>query len=154
MPLDPSFAGRSYPPTTPYRVGREKIREFCEAIGVADEACLDPEAARKLGYPDVVAPPTFAMVLTNSGVRQLVADPDLRLDFSRVVHGDQRFEYRRAIYAGDWLTCVTVIESIASRASNDFLLTRTEVNAEDGELVVTGWSRLVVRGESAVERGE
>ena len=74
MPLDPSFAGHSYPPTAPYRVGREKIREFCEAIGAGDQAYLDPEAARKLGYSDVVAPPTFAIVLTNSGVRQLVED--------------------------------------------------------------------------------
>jgi acyl dehydratase len=145
--LDPSFAGHSYPPTTPYRVGREKIREFCEAIGAGDQAYVDPEAARKLGYPDVVAPPTFAIVLTNSGVRQLVEDPDLGLDFSRVVHGDQRFAYHRPIRAGDVLTCVSVIESITSRGGHDFLLTRTDVTAEDGEPVVTGWSRLVVRGE-------
>ncbi len=147
MPLDPSFAGHAYPPTTPYRVGREKIREFCEAIGADDQAYLDPEAARKLGYPDVVAPPTFAIVLTNSGVRLLVEDPDLGLDFSRVVHGDQRFAYHRPIHAGDVLTCVSVIEEITSRGGHDFLVARTDVTAEDGELVVTGWSRLVVRGE-------
>jgi len=128
-------------------VGREKIREFCAAIGATDEAYLDPEAARKLGYADVVAPPTFAIVLTNSGVDQLIEDPDLGLDFSRVVHGDQRFAHHRPIHAGDVLTCVTVIESITSRGGHDFLLVRTDVTAEDGELVVTGWSRLVVRGE-------
>jgi acyl dehydratase len=147
MPLDPSFTGHSYPPTTPYRVGREKIREFCEAIGADDQAYLDPEAARKLGYPDVVAPPTFAIVLTNSGVRQLVEDPELALDFSRVVHGDQRFAYHRPIHAGDVLTCVSVIEDITSRGGHDFLVARTDVTDEDGGLVVTGWSRLVVRGE-------
>jgi acyl dehydratase len=147
VPLDPSFAGHSYPPATPYRVGREKIREFCEAIGAADQAHLDPEAARKLGYSDVVAPPTFAIVVTNSAVRQLVDDPDLGLDFARVVHGDQRFAYHRPILAGDVLTGVTVIESISSRGGHDFLLVRTDVTAEDGEPVVTGWSRLVVRGE-------
>ena len=147
MPLDASFAGHSYPPTVPYRVGREKIREFCEAIGTADEACLDPEAARKLGYPDVIAPPTFAIVLTNSGVRLLVEDPDLGLDFSRVVHGDQRFAYHRPILAGDVLICVSKIEEITSRGGHDFLVVRSDVTADDGELVVTGWSRLVVRGE-------
>jgi acyl dehydratase len=147
MPLDASFAGHSYPPTVPYRVGREKIREFCEAIGASDEAYLDPEAARKLGYPDVIAPPTFAIVLTNSGVRLLVEDPDLGLDFSRVVHGDQRFAYHRPIHAGDVLICVSKIEEITSRGGHDFLVVRSDVTAEDGELVVTGWSRLVVRGE-------
>jgi acyl dehydratase len=147
MPLDPSYAGHAYPPTPPYRVGREKIREFCEAVGATDQAYLDPEAAHKLGYPDVIAPPTFAIVLTNSGVRQLVEDPDLGLDFSRVVHGDQRFAYHRPIHAGDVLTCVSCIEEITSRGGHDFLVARSEVTAEDGELVVTGWSRLVVRGE-------
>jgi acyl dehydratase len=147
VPLDASFAGHSYPPTTPYRAGREKIREFCEAIGADDPAYLDPEAARKLGYPDVVAPPTFAIVLTNTGVRQLVEDPDLGLDFSRVVHGDQRFAYHRPIHAGDVLTCVSVIEEITSRGGHDFLVVRSDVTAENGEPVVTGWSRLVVRGE-------
>jgi acyl dehydratase len=147
MPLDPSFEGRAYPPTAPYRVGREKIREFAEATGVQDQAYLDPEAARKLGYPDVIAPPTFAVVLTNSGVRQLVEDPDLGLDFSRVVHGDQRLKHDRPIHAGDVLTCRSAIEQVLSRGGHDFLTTRTEVIDEDGELVVTGWSKIVVRGE-------
>jgi acyl dehydratase len=147
MPLDPSFTGHAYPPTEPYRVGREKIREFVDAVGADDQAYRDPEVARKLGYPDVIAPPTFAIVLTNSGVRQLVEDPDLGLDFSRVVHGDQRFQYSRPIHAGDLLTCLSSIEQITSRGGHDFVTARTEVFDADGELVVTGWSRLVVRGE-------
>jgi acyl dehydratase len=147
MPLDPSFTGHAYPPTEPYRVGREKIREFVEAIGADDPAYRDPEVARKLGHPDVIAPPTFAIVLTNKGVRQLVEDPALGLDFSRVVHGDQRFQHRRPIYAGDLLTCRSSIEQVISRGGHDFLTVRIEVTDEAGELVVTGWSRLVVRGE-------
>lgn len=147
MPLDPSYEGRTYPPTEPYRVGREKIREFTEAIGAEDQAYLDPEAARKLGYPDVVAPPTFAVLLTNSGIRQLVEDPDLGLDFSRVVHGDQRLQHDRPIHAGDVLTCRSTVEQIMSRGGHDFLTARTEVFDEDGERVVTGWSKIVVRGE-------
>jgi acyl dehydratase len=147
MSLDPSLTGHAYPPTPPYQVGREKIREFAEAIGADDEAYRDPEAARKLGYPDVIAPPTFAVVLTSAGVRQLVDDPDLGLDFGRVVHGDQRFQHIRPIHAGDVLISRSTIEEITSRAGNDFLTTRTEVTDEDGDLVVTGWSKLVVRGE-------
>ena len=66
MPLDPSFVGRTYPPTEPYQVGREKIREFAAAIGDANPAYPDPEAARALGHPDVVAPPTFPIVLRSA----------------------------------------------------------------------------------------
>ena len=64
MSLDPSFVGRSYPPTAPYQVGREKIREFATAIGATDPAHHDPAAARALGHPDVVAPPTFPVIVT------------------------------------------------------------------------------------------
>jgi acyl dehydratase len=144
--LDPSYAGHVYPPTVPYLVGREKIREFVTAIGATDPAYLDPAAARKLGYPDVIAPPTFPVVLTASTTQTLVDDPGLGLDYSRVVHGEQRYSYTRPVHAGDVLTCSTTIEEITSRAGNDFLTTRTDIVAEDGELVVTAWSRLVVRG--------
>ena len=78
MPLDPSFVGRSWPATAPYQVGREKIREFATAIGATDAAYHDPEAARALGYADVVAPPTFPIVVTMAASRQIVARPGAR----------------------------------------------------------------------------
>jgi acyl dehydratase len=148
MPLDPSFAGRTYPPTEAYQVAREKIREFARAIGADDAAHHDPGAARALGHPDVLAPPTFPVVVTAAATRQLVDDPGLGLDFSRVVHADQRFAYTRPVVAGDELVCVNTIEEIASRGGHDFLSTRTEVTTAAGAPVVTAWCRLVVRGEA------
>ncbi|GID96971.1 MaoC family dehydratase N-terminal domain-containing protein [Amorphoplanes digitatis] len=147
MPLDQSFAGRSWPPTAPYLVGREKIREFATAIGATDAEYHDPEAARAIGYADVVAPPTFPVVITMTASRQIVADPELGLDYSRVVHGDQRFAYARPVVAGDSLVCVNTVEEITSRGGHDFLTTRTDVTTEAGEAVVTVWSKLVQRGE-------
>jgi acyl dehydratase len=147
MPLDASYAGHTYPPAPTYLVGREKIREFAEAIGAADAAYLDPAAARALGHPDVIAPPTFPITLTGWGTRAMVDDPGLGLDFSRVVHGDQRFRYVRPVRAGDRLVCTTTIEEITSRVGNDFLTARTDVVTDDGEPVVTTWTMFVVRGE-------
>jgi len=147
MPLDQSFAGRSYPPTEPYLVGREKIREFARAIGATDREYHDPEAARAIGYSDVVAPPTFPIVFTMSSSRQIVDDPELGMDYSRVVHGDQRFAYARPIVAGDALVCVNSLEEITSRGGHDFLTTRSEVTTDTGEPVVTVWAKLVQRGE-------
>ncbi|WP_127499805.1 MaoC family dehydratase N-terminal domain-containing protein [Actinoplanes solisilvae] len=147
MPLDQSFVGRSWPATEPYLVGREKIREFARAIGATDAAYHDPEAAQALGYADVVAPPTFPVAITMSASRQIIEDPDLGLDYSRVVHGDQRFAYSRPVVAGDALVCVNSVDEITSRGGHDFLTTRTEVTTADGEPVVTVWSKLVQRGE-------
>jgi acyl dehydratase len=147
MPLDVSFVGRTYPPTAPYQVGREKIREFARAIGAADPLHLDPEVARASGYPDVVAPPTFPVVITMAASRQIVEDPELGVDYSRVVHGDQRFAYTRPVVAGDELVCVNTVEEIISRGGHDFLTTRTDVTTTAGEPVVSVWSKIVVRGE-------
>ncbi|MEU6074440.1 MaoC family dehydratase N-terminal domain-containing protein [Micromonospora sp. NPDC047074] len=147
MSLDPSFVGRTYPPTAPYQVGREKIREFATAIGAADPAHHDPEAARALGHADLVAPPTFPFVLTMAANQQIIDDPELGVDYSRVVHGDQRFAYTRPVVAGDELVCVSVIDAVSSRGGHGFLTTRTEVSTPAGEPVVTVWMKLVVRGE-------
>lgn len=146
MPLDPSFIGRSYPPTAPYEVGREKIREFADAIGDASPAYRDPEAAKALGHPDVIAPPTFPFLITYRAAAQVVEDPELGLDFTRVVHGDQRFVYTRPVRAGDRLAVTVTIDSIKSLAGNDILSVRGEVHESDGEHVVTAFMTLVARG--------
>jgi acyl dehydratase len=146
MALDASLIGFAYPPTPPYEVGREKIREFADAIGAPEAAYRDPAAAAALGYPDVIAPPTFPIVVSMAGNRFLIEDPALGLDYQRVVHGDQRFEYVRPVHAGDRLVCTTVIEEIMTRGGHDFVTTRTQVADETGEPVVTVWSKLVVRG--------
>lgn len=145
MPLDPAFVGRSYPPTAPYEVGREKIREFAEAVGDANPVYTDAEAAKALGHADVIAPPTFPFVITYRAAAQVVQDPELGLDFSRVVHGDQRFAYTRPVRAGDRLRVTCVIDSIKSLAGNDILSVRGEVHEESGEHVVTAHMTLVAR---------
>lgn len=146
MPLDVSFIGRTYPPTEPYEVGREKIREFADAIGDANPAYRDPAAAQALGHPDVIAPPTFPVVLSFRASRQIIGDPELGLDYSRVVHGEQRFVYSRPVRAGDRLQVTMRVENIRSAGGNDLLTTRGDVSTVDGEHVLTAYSTLVSRG--------
>ncbi|MFI6530333.1 FAS1-like dehydratase domain-containing protein [Streptomyces uncialis] len=145
MALDQSFVGRSYPPTEPYEVGREKIREFAEAVGDPNPAYLDPAAARALGHADVIAPPTFVFAITFKAAEQVIQDPQLGLDYSRVVHGDQKFAYKRPVRAGDRLSVTSTIEGVKSLAGNDILDIRGEVHDAVGEHVVTAWTKLVSR---------
>ncbi|MEH6374166.1 MaoC family dehydratase N-terminal domain-containing protein [Streptomyces sp. KLMMK] len=145
MALDQSFVGRTYPATEPYEVGREKIREFAEAIGDTNPVYTDPEAAKALGHPDVIAPPTFVFSITYRAAGAVVNDPQLGLDYSRVVHGDQKFAYARPVRAGDRLSVVSTIESIKSLAGNDVLSVRGDVQDEHGEHVVTAHTTLVAR---------
>ncbi|MEU5418638.1 MaoC family dehydratase N-terminal domain-containing protein [Streptomyces sp. NPDC001407] len=145
MALDQSFVGRTYPATEPYEVGREKIREFAEAIGDANPVYTDPEAAKALGHPDVIAPPTFVFAITFQAAGQVVQDPKLGLDYDRVVHGDQKFAYTRPVRAGDRLTVTSKIEAIKSMAGNDLVTVRGDVHDESGEHVVTAHTMLVAR---------
>jgi acyl dehydratase len=145
MALDQSFVGRSYPPTPAYEVGREKIREFAEAVGDTNPAYTDVAAARALGHPDVIAPPTFVFSIAFKAAGQVVEDPQLGLDYSRVVHGDQRFVYSRPVRAGDRLSVTSTIEAVRSMAGNDILDVRGEVHDASGEHVVTTHIKLVAR---------
>ncbi|WP_018682864.1 MaoC family dehydratase N-terminal domain-containing protein [Actinokineospora enzanensis] len=145
MALDESFSGREYPADRIYEVGREKIREFAEAIGDLRPEYLDQEAARALGYRDVIAPPTFTMIVNLDAINKIVNDPDLGLDYSRMVHGDQGFTYYHPVVAGDRLSVHTVVDNIMSRAGNDFISFRAEITTVEGERRITTRAQLVVR---------
>jgi len=147
MPLDPSFVGRSYPPTAVFEVGREKIREFADAIGDPNPVYRDADAARAFGHRDAFAPPTFLTGMSLEACHKVTDDPELGLDWSRVVHGDQKFRYWRPAYAGERLTVEVIVDSIKSLAGNDLLTLRAEVSTVDGEPVTTVLTLLVARAE-------
>ncbi|MBM7770387.1 acyl dehydratase [Actinokineospora baliensis] len=145
MALEQSFVGREYPPDVVYEVGREKIREFAEAIGDSRPEYVDAGAARALGYADVVAPPTFTTIVNLASINRIVNDPELGLDYSRMVHGDQSFTHHNPVVAGDRLAVTTTVESISRRAGNDFITLKAEIRTEAGEPRVTTRALLVVR---------
>ncbi len=146
MPLDQSLIGRTYPPTAVYEVGREKIREFADAIGDPAAVYRDPAGAAALGYDDVIAPPTFPIVLTLAASGAALAA--LGVELRNVLHREQRFAYTRPVRAGDRLACTVVVEDIRAVAGNDILTTRVDVATDSGEPVVAVWSSLLVRGEA------
>ncbi len=147
MPVNPELAGREFPPTEPYLVGREKVREFSRAVFSTSAINLDPAAAQAAGYSDVVAPPTFAVVVQEHTLAQLLAAPDAGIDFSRVVHGDQRFSYTRPIVAGDELTARLTVASVKSLGPHSLVTAESSITDASGAHVVTATSTLVVRGE-------
>lgn len=152
MPLNPEFIGRTYPASAPYLVGREKVREFATAIGDHNPAFHDVDAAQALGYSDVLAPPTFPFVLSMKAMAAAMFDPELGLDYSRVVHGEQRFRYSRPVVAGDSLITTAIIDNVRAAAGNDIITVRAEITDEAGAHVVTTWSVIVSRGTA--ESGE
>ena len=145
--MNPELQGRTFPPTEPYLVGREKVREFARAVFATNPINLDPEAARAAGYADVVAPPTFAVVVQEQTLAQLLGDPDSGIDFSRVVHGDQRFTSTRPIVAGDLLTASLTVASVKTLGAHSMVTAESAITDASGDHVVTAVSTLVVRGD-------
>ena len=135
-----------HPVVGPYLVGREKIREFATAVGSVQAAHHDLAAARALGYSDLVAPPTFATVLTLGAEQDVVRDPDVGLDWSRVVHREQRFVHHRPVVAGDLLFAQVHLDDVREVAGSEMIGCRTEVTDDAGVSVITSYSVLVSRG--------
>jgi acyl dehydratase len=146
MALNHDYVGKTYPPGEPYEVSRVKLAEFADAIGDPNPVYRDAAAARAAGYPDVIAPPTFPIVITSHAASRAVADPGLGLNYAMVVHGEQRFEYSRPLVAGDVVTAQVTIADIRDAGRNALITTRTEIRTTGGEHVCTGHTSLVERG--------
>jgi acyl dehydratase len=144
--LNPDYVGRVFGPGEPYEVSRVKIADFADAIGEPSALCRDREAAVKAGYPDVIAPPTFAVIIDQLSTKSVVTDPGLGLDYSMVVHGEQSFSYSRPLHAGDVVVATTTVESIKTLGALSMLVTSTSIDTVDGEHICTAKSNLVERG--------
>jgi acyl dehydratase len=146
MALNPEFVGRVHGPSEPYEVSRVKIADFADAISEPSELCRNRAAAVKAGYPDVIAPPTFAIAISLAHANEVSSDPDLGLDYSMVVHGEQSFTHSRPLHAGDLVTATTTVESIKQVGPLCMMVSSTELVTVDGEHVCTAKTTLVERG--------
>lgn len=125
--LNPDVVGRTYTGANSFTVSQESITAFALAIG-------EPNTN--------VAPPTFSISISLAESQTLLQESGL--DWTRVVHGDQRFEIHRPLVAGDTIICSSTIESAKVLAGNEIVTVRSDLHSE-AELIITSWSTLVVR---------
>ena len=144
MPVNPELVGRDFAPTAPYLVGREKVREFARAVFANDPQHSDPAAAQALGYADVVAPPTFAIVVADATLKQLLGEPDSGIVLQNVLHAEQKFRSSRPIVAGDELTARLSVTGIRAMGAAAMVTSESEITDAAGEHVVTATSVLLV----------
>jgi acyl dehydratase len=143
LALNTDAVGKSYPPVA-YAVGREKVREFASAVGEEDELHHDPEAAQSAGYADVVAPPMFAVVYTSRAMTPALFDPDVGIDFARMVHGGQEFVWGPPVVAGDEIATEVEVKDVAERGGLEFYVFESRSTNQAGETVCTGtWTNIV-----------
>src|SRR4051794_24072448 len=145
MPVKTEAIGKTYPSTT-YAVGREKIREFAVAVGETNPLHLDVDAARAAGYRDVVAPPMFAVVYGGRAMGPAILDPEVGIDFARMVHGGQEFRWGPLVVAGDEIVTTVSVKEIADRGGMGFYVFESRSVNQVGEEVCVGTWTNIVRG--------
>jgi N-terminal half of MaoC dehydratase len=133
MPIDQALVGRTFPPTEPYTVSEEKVREFVSATGGE--------------YDGGPAPATFPIVLAFDAMNAFLEAE--QVDLSRIVHGDQKFTYERPVRPGDVLTATLTVASLRQMAGADIIGTTSEITDESGALVCATSATLVHRGADA-----
>jgi acyl dehydratase len=143
--MNQSLKGKTYDEIE-LAVEAERATQFAEAIGEEDPRFRDADAARTEGHPGQLAPPTFPTVVQILASAQVVLDQELGLDYSRVVHGEQEFEWRRPIVVGDVLRATPRIADIYAKGPNEFLVIENEITNADGEVVCVSRATLLSRG--------
>ena len=144
--LTRDLAGQTFHRSRPYEVAREKIREFADALGDPNPAYRDPEVAKRHGHPDVIAPPTFGIVVGFEPLQAMLDEVGLPL--SRIMHADQKFTAHRPILPGDLLNAVLTVDSVRTLAGNDIIATRTDITTVAGEPVVTASAKIIHRSDA------
>ena len=145
MALETGAIGKSFPPFE-YEVGREKIREYATVLGFEDRIHFDTEAAREEGFRDVVAPPMFCVVYSAGALGPAIFDPEVGMDFARMVHGAQRFEWTEPVCSGDVVTTTVTCQSIEERDDKGFYVFESVSVNGDGQETVRGTWTNIVRG--------
>jgi acyl dehydratase len=146
VPVNTEAIGKTYPVTT-YAVGREKVREYAHAVGETNPLYLNVEAARDAGSADVVAPPMFAVVYQGRAITPALFDPEVGIDFPRMLHGGQEFRWGPVVVAGDEIATTTTVKDINLRGGMIFYLFEVDSRNQRGDTVCTGlWTNLVREG--------
>jgi acyl dehydratase len=143
--VDESKKGKTYPPLE-YEVGREKIREYANAVGESNPVHHDREAAQAAGFRDVVAPPMFAVVYSAAAVAPGVLDPEVGINFARMLHGGQEFVWGEPVCSGDTITTQATLENLYERAGMEFYVFESVSRNQDGAEVARGTWTNIVRG--------
>jgi acyl dehydratase len=133
-------------PAVEYEVGREKIREYANAVGESDPVHHDRAAAQAAGFRDVVAPPMFAVVYSAPAVGPAIFDPEIGLNFAMMVHGGQDFVWGDPVCSGDTVTTTNEFKDYSENDGKKFYVFESVSTNQDGAEVCRATWTNIVRG--------
>ena len=137
--------GKTYP-VSEYEVGREKIREYANAVGETDPVHHDPAAAKEAGFRGVVAPPMFCVVYSAGAMGPAILDPELGINLMMMLHGSQEFLWGEPVCAGDTITTAAQVKDLYEKDGRQFYVFESVSTNQDGAETVRGTWTNIVRG--------
>jgi acyl dehydratase len=137
--------GKKLPPVQ-YEVGREKIKEYANAVGETDPVHFDRAAAQAAGFRDVAALPMFAVVYASGSVGRAIFDPDIGIDFAMMVHGGQEFVWSEPVVAGDTIATEGSFKDYSEKDGKKFYVFETVSTNQAGQEVCRATWTNIVRG--------
>ena len=125
-----AVAGRVYPAVN-FEIEPRRVADFARAIGA------DPSEG---------VPPTFAAVYS-LGVTapHLLMDDEAAVDFARLLHAEQEFEWRRHPRVGETVTSQGRVASDTSRRGMRFVSFETDTSDASGEPICKSRALFVIR---------
>ncbi len=146
VPVDTTAKGKTYPPYE-YEVGREKIREYAQAVEEDSPIYFDRQAAKAAGFRDVPAPPMFAVVYSGGAIGPPMFDPEVGIDFALLVHGGQEFVWGEPVCSGDTISTTVEVKDIHEKMGMGFYVFESVSANQEGQEVVRGtWTNIVRSG--------
>ncbi|HEX8051534.1 MAG TPA: MaoC family dehydratase N-terminal domain-containing protein [Thermoleophilaceae bacterium] len=143
--MDTSKIGKQYPPFE-YEVGREKIREYANAVGETNPVHHDRAAAQAAGYRDVVAPPMFVVVYSAGAMGPAILDPEVGINLMLMVHGGQEFIWGEPVCAGDTVTTTGSVKDMYEKDGRKFYVFESVSTNQDGQETARATWTNIVRG--------
>ena len=126
--INPDAIGRTFKGAE-LTITQNEIDSFCAVLGEKNTS---------------IAPPTFSIRISLDQSQAVLTSPEVGVNWDRIVHGDQKFEIKKPLKAGDKVMCTSVIENYKQMAGNEFITARSDLSV-NGEVAVSAWSTLVVR---------
>ena len=145
--VDASAIGTKLP-TTRARIEPGRLRYFLDTLGETHPVYRDAEAAKAIGLAERPVPPTYLFCLEMlDGENPFALLQTLKIDISRVLHGEQKFVYREPAYVGDELTFASTITDVQQKKGGALTMfdVTTRVVNQRGEPVADCIRVVVVR---------
>jgi len=142
MALNPSLAGKIYPPITT-EVTLEALQKYARAYNDDNLAYFEP-----LAMGGIIAPPMFNAVVTWLPLITAISDPELRVDLMRLVHRSQDMRFFAPIRPDDRISASATIVSIESSAVGEIITIGLDALNQQRQMVSRTSFTALIRGRS------